>query len=137
MIQVPVDSETGGAIVWESKYGLKVFSPIPEGYWYSDFDDFGAGRSYGYNRKHFGHDMMIGTGTPVIAMESGIVEAMGWNQYGGWRIGIRSFDKTRYYYYAHLRKDRPYTADLYIGKAVKAGDVIGIPEEADTAEKRM
>ncbi|MEL7655787.1 MAG: polysaccharide deacetylase family protein [Bacillota bacterium] len=125
MIQVPVDSENGGDIVWESKYGLKAFSPIPEGYWFSDFDDFGAGRSYGYNRKHFGHDLMIGTGTPVIAVESGIVEAMGWNQYGGWRIGIRTFDKTRYYYYAHLRKDRPYSADLYVGKAVKAGDVIG------------
>lgn len=125
MIQIPVDSESGGEIVWESKYGLKAFSPIPEGYWYSDFDDFGAGRSYGYNRKHFGHDMMIGTGTPIVAIESGIVEAMGWNQYGGWRIGIRSFDKKRYYYYAHLRKDRPYSIDLHVGKAVKAGDVIG------------
>lgn len=125
MVQVPVDSETGGEIVWESKYGLKAFSPIPAGYWYSDFDDFGAGRSYGFQRKHFGHDMMIGTGTPILSIESGIVEAMGWNQYGGWRIGIRSFDKKRYYYYAHLRKDRPYSADLYVGKAVKAGDVIG------------
>ena len=125
MVQVPVDSETGGNVAWETKYGLKAFSPIPDGYWYSDFDDFGAGRSYGYNRKHFGHDLMIGTGTPIISIESGIVEAIGWNQYGGWRIGIRSFDKKRYYYYAHLRKDRPYTADLYVGKAVKAGDVIG------------
>jgi peptidoglycan/xylan/chitin deacetylase (PgdA/CDA1 family)/murein DD-endopeptidase MepM/ murein hydrolase activator NlpD len=125
MVQVPVESEAGGDVVWESKYGLKAFSPIAAGYWYSDFDDFGAGRSYGYNRKHFGHDLMIGTGTPVVAIESGIVEAMGWNQYGGWRIGIRSFDKKRYYYYAHLRKDRPYSMDLYVGKAVKAGDVIG------------
>ncbi len=125
MVQVPVDSEAGGDIVWESKYGLKAFSPIPAGYWYSDFDDFGAGRSYGFKRRHLGHDLMIGTGTPVVAMESGIVEIMGWNQYGGWRIGIRSFDKKRYYYYAHLRKDRPYSVDLYVGKAVKAGDVIG------------
>lgn len=125
MVQVPGDSANGGEVVWETKYGLKAFSPIPDGYWYSDFDDFGAGRSYGYNRKHFGHDLMIGTGTPIIAIESGIVEAIGWNQYGGWRIGIRSFDQKRYYYYAHLRKDRPYSADLYVGKAVKAGDVIG------------
>ncbi len=43
-------------------------------------------------------------GTPIIAVESGTIEALGWNQYGGWRIGIRSFDKKRYYYYAHLRK---------------------------------
>ena len=134
MVQVPVvtvpeeggdTGEVNGDVIWETKYGLKAFSPVPQGYWYSDFDDFGAGRSYGYNRKHFGHDLMIGTGTPIVSIESGIVEAMGWNQYGGWRIGIRSFDKKRYYYYAHLRKDRPYSADLYVGKAVKAGDVIG------------
>lgn len=125
MVQVPVESETGGDVVWEAKYGLKAFSPIPAGYWYSHFDDFGNSRSYGFKRKHFGHDLMVGVGTPVVSIESGIVEAMGWNQYGGWRIGIRSFDKKRYYYYAHLRKDRPYAAGLYVGKAVKAGDVIG------------
>lgn len=118
-------SESDGNVMWQSKYGLKAFSPIAEGYWYNDYDDFGVGRSYGYDRKHFGHDLMISTGTPIISIESGIVEAMGWNQYGGWRIGIRSFDKQRYYYYAHLRKDRPYSVDLYVGKAVKAGDVIG------------
>jgi Predicted xylanase/chitin deacetylase len=125
MVQVPIDAEAGGKVEWESKYGLKAFSPIPAGYWYSDFDDFGNSRSYGFQRKHFGHDLMIGTGTPVVSIESGIVEAMGWNQYGGWRIGIRSFDKKRYYYYAHLRKDRPYSTGLYVGKAVKAGEVIG------------
>ncbi len=123
--QVPVESESGGDIVWESKYGLKAFSPLPAGYWYNDFDDFGNSRSYGFKRRHLGHDLMIGTGTPVLSIESGIVECLGWNQYGGWRIGIRSFDKKRYYYYAHLRKDRPYAAELYVGKAVKAGDVIG------------
>lgn len=118
-------AESDGNIVWQTKYGLKAFSPIAAGYWYNDFDDFGSRRSYGYNRKHFGHDLMISTGAPVIAVESGIVEALGWNQYGGWRIGIRSYDKQRYYYYAHLRKDRPYSAGLHIGQAVNAGDVIG------------
>ena len=84
MVQVPAESETDGKVVWEANYGLKAFSPIAAGYWYSDYDDFGSGRSYGYNRRHLGHDLMIGTGTPIIAIESGIVEAMGWNQYGGW-----------------------------------------------------
>ncbi|MFR8072877.1 MAG: M23 family metallopeptidase, partial [Anaerovoracaceae bacterium] len=46
-------------------------------------------------------------------------------QYGGWRLGIRSYDKQRYYYYAHLRKDTPYAENLYIGASVTAGDVIG------------
>ncbi len=109
----------------ENNYGLKVFSPIADGYYFSHFDDFGAGRSYGYKRRHLGHDLMTGVGTPVIAIESGYVEALGWNQYGGWRIGIRSFDKKRYYYYAHLRKDHPYAYMLAEGSVVKAGDVIG------------
>ena len=109
----------------EEKYGLKAFSPVASGYYYTHYDDFGAGRSYGYNRKHFGHDLMVNTGTPIIAVESGIVEAVGWNQYGGWRIGIRSYDGLRYYYYAHLRKDHPYNDRLYEGMTVTAGDVIG------------
>ena len=68
---------------------------------------------------------MSAVGTPIIAIESGTVEVLGWNQYGGWRIGIRSFDKKRYYYYAHLRQNRPYHIDLSEGKIVNAGDVIG------------
>ncbi|MBQ9757228.1 MAG: M23 family metallopeptidase [Clostridia bacterium] len=122
--EIQEKSETD-ELVWTKKYGLKGFSPIAKNYGYSHYDDFGASRSYGYQRKHLGHDMMGGVGTPIIATESGTVEAIGWNQYGGWRIGIRSFDKKRYYYYAHLRKNHPYPKDLSIGHTVKAGDVIG------------
>ena len=67
----------------------------------------------------------IHIGTPITAIESGYVEALGWNQYGGWRIGIRSFDKKRYYYYAHLRQNFPYALNLEEGSIVTAGDVIG------------
>lgn len=119
------EQESGNDKVWLRKYGLKVFSPIAKNFPYSDFDDFGASRSYGFKRKHLGHDMMGQVGTPVIAVESGYVEALGWNQYGGWRIGIRSFDKKRYYYYAHLRQNYPYRANLKEGSIVTAGDVIG------------
>lgn len=116
--------DKNGIKLTEKRYGLKVFSPIAKGYSYSHYDDFGNSRSYGFRRKHLGHDIMGSIGTPVVAVESGIVENVGWNQYGGWRIGIRSFDKRRYYYYAHLRKDHPFN-DVYEGKVVKAGDVIG------------
>ena len=119
------DSDSNGGEKWEKKYGLKVFSPIARGYSFSHYDDFGSGRTYGYARKHLGNDLMGSIGTPIMAVESGIVEVMGWNMYGGWRIGIRSFDQKRYYYYAHLRKDRPFHSDMYEGKIVKAGDVIG------------
>ena len=64
-------------------------------------------------------------GTPIIAVESGTIEHLGWNQFGGWRIGIRSFDGKRYYYYAHLRKNHPYVTGLSEGDTVEAGDVIG------------
>lgn len=111
--------------VWKPAYGLKAFSPIAAGYGYSHCDDFGVGRSFGFARKHLGHDMMGGQGTPIVAVEGGIVEAIGWNRYGGWRIGIRSFDSRRYYYYAHLQKNHPFAKNLQQGDMVQAGDVIG------------
>lgn len=111
--------------IWVTKYGLKAFFPLAKNFPYNDFDDFGVSRSYGFKRRHLGHDMMGQVGTPIIAVESGYVEALGWNQYGGWRIGIRSFDKKRYYYYAHLRKNYPFQSNLKEGSAVQAGDVIG------------
>ena len=41
------EQESGNNKVWLRKYGLKVFSPIAKNFPYSDFDDFGASRSYG------------------------------------------------------------------------------------------
>lgn len=117
-------TEDSGA-VWDYQYGLKAFLPIASGFDFSDSDDFGARRTYGYSRPHLGHDMMGLTGTPSVAVESGTVAMLGWNQYGGWRVGIRSRDGKRYWYYAHLRKDRPYAEGLEEGDTVTAGEVIG------------
>jgi len=115
--------EIGGQ--WKPAYGLKAFHPIAAGYGYSHCSDFGNSRSFGFARKHLGNDLMGGLGTPIVAVEGGVVEAMGWNRYGGWRIGIRSFDSRRYYYYAHLQKDTPFAKDMFVGKIVQPGDVIG------------
>ena len=117
--------DENGKDTTQEQYGLKVYSPIAKTFPFTHYDDFGASRTYGYARNHLGHDMMCAVGTPIIAVEDGIVECMGWNQYGGWRIGIRSLDKKRYYYYAHLRQNRPYHCDLKEGIRVSAGDVIG------------
>lgn len=111
--------------VWVADYGLKAFSPIAAGYGYGHCDDFGVARSFGFKRKHLGHDMMGSLGTPIVAVEGGVVEALGWNRYGGWRVGIRSFDGRRYYYYAHLKKDKPFAPNLKEGDTVQAGDLIG------------
>ena len=120
---------------WKSSYGLKAFSPIAAGYGYSHCDDFGVSRSFGFQRKHLGHDLMGSLGTPVVAVEGGVVEAMGWNRYGGWRIGIRSFDSKRYYYYAHLQKDHPFIEGLQEGDMVQAGDVIGFMGRTGYSDK--
>lgn len=122
---IEVRDEVTGETQWVASYGLKAFSPIAAGYYYTHYDDFGARRSYGFARRHLGNDLMGSLGTPIVAVEAGTVEALGWNQYGGWRIGIRSDDRLRYYYYAHLRKDNPYAKDLKEGDHVQAGDVIG------------
>ena len=119
----------------DGTYGFTGFSPIAAGFSYSDSDDFGNGRDYGFKRKHLGHDMFCNTGTPIIAVEGGTVEALGWNQYGGWRVGIRSTDGQRYYYYAHMRKDKPYADGIRTGQKVKAGQLIGYSGQSGYSTK--
>ena len=120
---------------WKQSYGLKAYSPIAAGYGYSHCSDFGNQRSFGFARKHLGNDLMGGLGTPIVAVESGVVEAMGWNRYGGWRIGIRSADSKRYYYYAHLQKDKPFADGLEVGDMVQAGQLIGFMGRTGYSDK--
>ena len=68
--------------------------------------------------------MMGQVGTPVIAVESGYVEALGWNQYGGGAsasAALTGNDTTIMHIYARL----PYQSNLKEGSLVTAGDVIG------------
>ena len=118
-----------------ASYGLKAFSPVAAGYGYSHCDDFGVSRSFGFHRKHLGNDLMGSLGTPIVAVEGGVVEAMGWNRYGGWRIGIRSFDNKRYYYYAHLQKDHPFADGLQEGDIVQPGQLIGFMGRTGYSDK--
>lgn len=120
---------------WRPQYGLKAFSPIASGYGYSHCSDFGNSRSFGFTRKHLGNDLMGSLGTPVVAVEGGVVEAMGWNRYGGWRVGIRSFDNHRYYYYAHLQKDKPFAEGLQVGDTVQPGQLIGFMGRTGYSDK--
>ena len=52
------EPDAQGRKVTQKRYGLKAFHPIAKGFPYTDYDDFGASRSYGYRREHLGHDMM-------------------------------------------------------------------------------
>ena len=122
---VQIGETASGQPAFEGKYGLKAFSPIAKGWAYSHSDDFGSSRAFGYKRRHLGHDLFGSVGTPIVNVETCVVEVLGWNRYGGWRIGMRSLDGRRYYYYAHLRSGHPYAKGLEEGQTVYAGEVIG------------
>lgn len=97
------------------------YYPIPEGYEYTHNDDFGADRTFGGDRHHKGNDIMTKRGIPLVAVTSGIVERIGWEKLGGWRIGIRD-SNNRYWYYAHMEE---YEKGIDRGDRIKAGDIIG------------
>lgn len=95
--------------------------PVAKRYNYTVKHSFGAGRSYGGRRIHEGVDIFASYGTPVLACSAGYVELMGWNRFGGWRIGIRD-SRNVYYYYAHLSS---FAKGIRQGDIVQPGEVIG------------
>lgn len=95
--------------------------PIPRFYRVDYTNNYGTGRSYGGYRLHEGIDLFAHYGTPVLSTSYGVIEVMGWNQYGGYRIGIRDIYNT-YQYYAHLSG---YAKGLEVGSIVEPGQVIG------------
>jgi murein DD-endopeptidase MepM/ murein hydrolase activator NlpD len=70
---------------------------------------------------HEGNDLFAEPGTPIRAVLTGHVEAMGWTFYSGWRVGVRGTDG-RYWFYAHMRAFAP---GLSIGDRVEAGTQLG------------
>jgi peptidoglycan LD-endopeptidase LytH len=95
--------------------------PVPVGNNYSYRSTWGTARGWGGHRTHEGTDIFADHGTPVRSTCYGIVENMGWNAYGGWRIGIRDVDN-RYHYYAHLSG---FDKSLQAGQAVRPGRMLG------------
>lgn len=95
--------------------------PIAKKYNYSVKHSFGAGRSFGGRRSHEGVDIFANYGTPVLACSYGYVELIGWNRFGGWRIGLRDTNNM-YYYYAHLSS---FAKGIKQGSIVQPGQVIG------------
>ncbi|RDW18762.1 peptidase M23 [Oceanobacillus arenosus] len=88
---------------------------------YSYRSTWGARRGFGGLRIHEGTDIFAGYGTPIKSTTYGVVELMGWNLYGGWRVGIRDIYNI-YHYYAHMNG---YSEGLKVGQVVKPGDVLG------------
>lgn len=83
-------------------------------------------RTYGGEREHEGIDMMASNNQrgyfTILSMSEGTIEKMGWNEQGGYRIGVRS-ENGLYCYYAHLHS---YAPGLAIGSKVSSGAVLGL-----------
>lgn len=95
--------------------------PLPLGSDYSYRSTWGAKRGWGGYRIHEGTDLFAGYGVPVRSTCYGIIEVMGWNPYGGWRVGIRDLNNV-YHYYAHLSG---FNKKVKEGDIVKPGQVVG------------
>lgn len=95
--------------------------PVSIHYNYSYQDNYGAARGWGGRRSHEGVDVFAGYSTPVLSTAYGVIEIVGWNKYGGYRIGIRDIYNT-YQYYAHLHG---YEGEFKEGDIVEPGQVIG------------
>ena len=96
--------------------GGKVF-PIAGGASFTN--DFNAARAD--TGTHGGIDVFAARGTPLVAIDDGVLERVGFNRLGGNRLWIRT-PSGEGWYYAHLDRFAPGIRD---GVHVKAGDVVG------------
>lgn len=95
--------------------------PMPIRSTYSYRNTWGDKRGWGGRRIHEGTDIFAGYNVPIRATAYGRIEIIGWNKYGGWRIGIRDLDNI-YHYFAHLSG---FEKGIEVGSIVSPGDVIG------------
>jgi murein DD-endopeptidase MepM/ murein hydrolase activator NlpD len=86
-------------------------------------DTFGAPRMFGtsYAHLHQGTDIFASSGTPLVAVERGVVFSMGSDVLGGTKLWLQGASGTKYYY-AHLSA---FAEGMASGTVVSAGDVVG------------
>ncbi|PPA93548.1 stalk domain-containing protein [Brevibacillus laterosporus] len=100
--------------------------PLKKGTWYEQvYDTYGDGRTWGADaqgRNHEGIDIMAFHGVPVFSSTNGVINRLGWNNMGGWRVNITHSSGKYRVYYAHLSAFAP---GLKMGSSVKTGQLIG------------
>lgn len=105
-------------------YNLTCF-PIAKKDSYTFENGWKQGRTYKGTRQHYGIDIMDPDNTPgkikVFSITDGVIENIGWNELGGYRVGIRTHEGA-YFYYAHLNQNPVHVKK---GDSVSAGDYIG------------
>lgn len=96
---------------------------FPIGGPHSYSDTFGAPRMFGtaYAHLHQGTDIFATSGTPLLAVERGVVIKVGSDVLGGTKLWLVGASGTRYYY-AHLSA---FAEGIVENKVVSAGDVVG------------
>ncbi len=126
----------------ERRFDLAVFAAgseivirgfvFPVGEPYSFIDSWGFPRMTGteYSHGHQGVDIMADFGTPLYAVERGVVIRVGNDVLGGQKLWVKGQSGT-YYYYAHLQA---FIEGVGEGTAVEAGDVIGLVGDTGNAQ---
>jgi len=127
-------AHTTGKVTPEPSFGIPVRQPpqvTPKltagGYVFpvygpsSFVDTFGGPRSDVSGGWHHGDDIFAPLGAPILAVASGTVFSVGWNQVGGNRLWLRD-GQGNLFYYAHLSAFTPLAIN---GNKVNAGDVLG------------
>jgi murein DD-endopeptidase MepM/ murein hydrolase activator NlpD len=106
-----------GSRLWVPGFVFPVEGPV------QFVDSFGYPREVGTGQQHWheGCDVMADRGTPLVAVEDGVVTSVGENLLGGQSVKITGASGY-WYYYAHLSAFAP---DLVEGMPVTAGTVIG------------
>jgi murein DD-endopeptidase MepM/ murein hydrolase activator NlpD len=126
----------------ERKFQLAVFSAgseivirgfvFPLGEPYSFIDSWGYPRMTGteYEHGHQGVDIMAPFGTPVYAVERGVLTRVGTDVLGGTKLWLKGQSGT-YYYYAHMQAYAEGTAE---GVVVNAGQLVGYVGDSGNAQ---
>lgn len=115
--QVQVSAVQAGGAVIGGGFVFPVAGPN------SFADTFGAPRMFGtsYAHLHQGTDVFATWGTPLVAVERGVLIKVGTDVLGGTKLWLVGASGTRYYY-AHLSAFAPGVEE---GLVVSAGDVVG------------
>jgi murein DD-endopeptidase MepM/ murein hydrolase activator NlpD len=93
-------------------------------------DTFGAFRGDVSGGWHHGDDIFAPLGAPILAIASGTVFSVGWNDIGGNRLWLRD-GQGNLFYYAHLSAFSPLAVN---GNRVGAGAVLGFVGNTGDAE---
>jgi murein DD-endopeptidase MepM/ murein hydrolase activator NlpD len=93
-------------------------------------DTFGAFRGDVSGGWHHGDDIFAPLGAPILAVASGTVFSIGWNEVGGNRLWLRD-GQGNLFYYAHLSAFSPLAVN---GNRVNAGAVVGFVGNTGDAE---